>query len=43
VPRAGELVMRPGPGATPPQRDDAVTLALREPRRLLEELLPAQR
>jgi len=39
VPPAGELVMRPGPGATPPKRDDAVTLALREPRRLLEPLL----
>jgi DNA-binding HxlR family transcriptional regulator len=43
APRAGALVMRPGPGATPPQREDAVTLALGEPRRLLEELLPAQR
>jgi DNA-binding HxlR family transcriptional regulator len=41
VPRADALVMRPGPGATAPQRDDAVTLALREPRRLLAELLPA--
>ena len=39
APRAGALVMRPGPGATPPQRGDAVTLALREPRRLLERLL----
>jgi hypothetical protein len=35
-------VMRPGPGATPPQRVDAVTLALREPRRLLADLLPAR-
>ena len=38
APRAGALEMRPGPGATAPQRDDAVTLALREPRRLLERL-----
>ena len=43
APRAGALEMRPGPGATAPLRDDAVTLALRGPRRLLEELLPAQR
>ena len=42
APRAGALVMRPGPGATAPQRDDAVTLALREPRRLLAELLPGR-
>ena len=39
APPAGALVMRPGPGATAPSRDDAVTLALREPRRLLEPLL----
>ena len=38
-PRAGALVMRPGPGATAPLRDDAVTLALREPRQLLARLL----
>jgi DNA-binding HxlR family transcriptional regulator len=38
APRADALVMRPGPGATAPLRDDAVTLALREPRRLLEPL-----
>ena len=30
--------MRLGPGATPPARDDAVTLALREPQRLLTPL-----
>jgi len=42
-PRAGALVMRPGPGATAPLREDAVTLALREPRRLMSELLPTQR
>jgi hypothetical protein len=42
APRAGALVMRPGPGASAPARDDAVTLALREPRRLLAELLPAR-
>ena len=39
APRASALVMRPGPGAKAPTRDDAVTLALREPRRLLEPLL----
>jgi DNA-binding HxlR family transcriptional regulator len=37
-PGAAELEMRVGPGATPPVRDDAVTLALREPRRLLTPL-----
>ena len=37
-PPAAELEMRPGPGATPPVRDDAVTLALREPRPLLTPL-----
>jgi DNA-binding HxlR family transcriptional regulator len=42
VPPARALVMRPGPGATPPRRDDAVTLALREPRRLMTELLPGR-
>jgi DNA-binding HxlR family transcriptional regulator len=39
APRAGALVMRPGPGATAPKRDDAVTLALRGSRRLLEPLI----
>jgi hypothetical protein len=39
APRAGALVMRPGPGATTPKRDDAVTLALRGSRRLLEPLI----
>jgi DNA-binding HxlR family transcriptional regulator len=39
APRPDAVVMRPGPGATTPVRDDAVTLALREPRRLLERLL----
>ena len=43
APPARALVMRPGPGARAPIRDDAVTLALREPRRLMEELLPTQR
>ena len=38
APVAAELEMRPGPGTTPPLRDDAVTLALREPRRLLTPL-----
>jgi DNA-binding HxlR family transcriptional regulator len=37
-PAAAELEMRVGPGATPPLRDDAVTLALRQPRRLLTPL-----
>jgi DNA-binding HxlR family transcriptional regulator len=37
-PGAAELEMRVGPGSTPPLRDDAVTLALREPRRLLTPL-----
>jgi DNA-binding HxlR family transcriptional regulator len=38
VPLPGELEMRPGPGAGPPRRDDAVTVALGQPRRLLAEL-----
>jgi len=38
-PRAGALATRPGPGATAPLRDDAVTRALREPRQLLARLL----
>jgi DNA-binding HxlR family transcriptional regulator len=38
APAAAELEMRVGPGATPPLRDDAVTLALREPRQLLTPL-----
>jgi len=37
-PSAAELEMRLGPGARAPVRDDAVTLALRAPRRLLTEL-----
>ncbi len=37
-PGAAELEMRLGPGATPPARDDPVTLALREPQRLLTPL-----
>jgi DNA-binding HxlR family transcriptional regulator len=37
-PPAADLEMRLGPGAMPPARDDAVTLALREPRRLLTPL-----
>jgi DNA-binding HxlR family transcriptional regulator len=37
-PAAGELEMRLGPGAGAPVRDDAVTVALREPRRLLHPL-----
>ena len=38
LPPPTELVMRPGPGMTAPLRDDAVTLALREPHRLLQPL-----
>jgi DNA-binding HxlR family transcriptional regulator len=37
-PTAAELEMRLGPGATAPIRDDAVTLALREPHRLMTPL-----
>ena len=37
-PTAAELEMRAGPGATTPIRDDAVTLALREPHRLMTPL-----
>jgi DNA-binding HxlR family transcriptional regulator len=37
-PAAAELEMRLGPGATAPIRDDAVTLALREPHRLMTPL-----
>ena len=38
VPPPAELEMRPGPGSTPPLRDDPMTLALREPHRLLQPL-----
>ena len=39
TPAPGELVTRPGPGtASPPLRDDPVSLALRRPHRLLEPL-----
>jgi len=37
-PAASELEMRVGPGATAPIRDDTVTLALREPHRLMTPL-----
>ena len=37
-PAAAELDMRLGPGTTAPIRDDAVTLALREPHRLMTPL-----
>ena len=37
-PTAAEIEMRAGPSATTPIRDDAVTLALREPHRLLTPL-----
>jgi DNA-binding HxlR family transcriptional regulator len=37
-PAAAELEMRVGPGATAPIRDDAVTLALRRPQRLMTAL-----
>ena len=38
LPPARELEMRPGPGMTPPLRDDPVALALRESHRLLQPL-----
>ena len=38
TPPPGAVEMRPGPGAGPPRRDDAVSVALREARRLLERL-----
>ena len=37
-PPAAELEMRPGPGMSAPLRSDPVTLALREPHRLLQPL-----
>jgi DNA-binding HxlR family transcriptional regulator len=37
-PGPAELEMRPGPGAGPPARDDAVPVARGQPRRLLTEL-----
>jgi hypothetical protein len=42
VPPPAEVEMRPGPGfgTGPAVRDDAVSTALREPRRLLEPLVP---
>ena len=38
VPRPQALQTRPGPGADPTVRDDAVSKALRAPHRLLEPL-----
>jgi DNA-binding HxlR family transcriptional regulator len=42
VPPPAEVEMRPGPGfgTGPAARDDAVSTALREPRRLLDPLVP---
>jgi DNA-binding HxlR family transcriptional regulator len=39
-PGPADIEVRPGPGADPTCRDDAVSVALREPHRLLEPLLP---
>lgn len=41
VPPAGEIETRPGPGSGPPRRDDPVSTVLREPRRLLQPLVPS--
>jgi len=38
VPGPAELEVRPGPGAEPTLRDDPVSVALRQPHRLLEPL-----
>lgn len=38
-PVPADVETRPGPGADPTVRDDAVSLALREPRRLLEPVV----
>lgn len=38
VPGPAELEVRPGPGADPTLRDDPVSVALRQPHRLLEPL-----
>lgn len=39
VVRAGDIEVRPGPGADPTWRDDPVSRALRQPHRLLEPVL----
>jgi DNA-binding HxlR family transcriptional regulator len=38
LPAPGDIEVRPGPGSDPSLRDDAVSVALREPHRLLEPL-----
>lgn len=38
-PTPGDIEVRPGPGSDPTVRDDAVSVALREPHRLLEPLV----
>ena len=43
VPAPRDVVTRPGPGADPTVRDDAVSVALRAPHRLLEPLEVRQR
>ncbi|HEX4473169.1 MAG TPA: helix-turn-helix domain-containing protein [Nocardioides sp.] len=37
-PAPGDIEVRPGPGSDPTRRDDPVSVALREPHRLLEPL-----
>lgn len=39
APAAGDVETRPGPGSDPTLRDDPVSIALREPHRLLEPLV----
>ena len=38
APAVADIEIRPGPGADPTLRDDAVSVALRQPHRLLEPL-----
>ena len=39
APAPADIEIRPGPGADPTLRDDAVSVALRQPHRLLEPLV----
>jgi DNA-binding HxlR family transcriptional regulator len=39
IPPPGDLEIRPGPGADPTMRDDPVSVALRQPHRLLQPLV----